>query len=123
MVAVMTIATSPATRVYVTRSPGVELCVLRSHADRGLTFMIRMAPGARAELHGHPGGEETYVLSGKLHIEQRVSADHQPLPSVALAAGDHLFADPGEVHAGLAEGLTEFLVFAPGGIAPQGGTR
>ena len=117
MVAAMTITTSPSTRMFVTRSPGVELCLLRNHPDRGLTFLIRMAQGARSERHGHPGGEETYVLSGRVRIEQRIAADQRPLPAVSLAAGDHLFAEPGEIHEGVAEEATEFLVFAPGGIA------
>jgi len=34
------------------------------------------------------------------------------LPDVALAPGSHLFAEPGEVHEGVAEEGTEFLVFA-----------
>src|SRR3954466_14046265 len=79
----MTITTSPSPRVFVSRSPGVEVCLLRVHADRGLTFLIRMAQGARSERHGHPGGEETYMLSGRVRIEQRLAADQRPLPSVA----------------------------------------
>lgn len=113
----MTTTTASPSRVFVPRSPGVEICLLRLHPDRGLTFLVRMAQGARAERHGHPGGEETYVLSGRLRIDRRMSADRRPLPDVSLAPGDHLFAEPGEVHEGIADDAVEFLVFAPGGIA------
>jgi len=117
ILAAMTTTTSSSTRVFVPRSPGVELCLLRQHPDRGLTFVLRMSRGARAERHAHPGGEDTYVLSGRLRIDRRVAADRRPLPDVPLGPGDHLFAEPGEVHEGIAEEDTEILVFAPGGIA------
>jgi quercetin dioxygenase-like cupin family protein len=110
-------SSSASSRVFVRRSPGVEICVLRIHPDGGLTFLVRMAKGGRAERHGHPGGEETYVLSGKLRIDRRIGADEQPRPDVVLDAGDHVFAPPGEAHEGYAEEDTTFLVVAPGGIA------
>lgn len=108
---------SQSSRVFVQRSPGVEICLLRTHADGGLTFLIRMQKGARAERHGHPGGEETYILSGRLRIDRRVDAREQPQPDLQLAAGDHVFAPPGEVHEGIADEDALFLVVAPGGIA------
>jgi quercetin dioxygenase-like cupin family protein len=104
-------------RVFLPRSPDVEICVLRAHPDGGLTFLVRMEKGGRAERHGHPGGEETYLLTGKLRIDRRVGADEQPRPDVVLAAGDHVFVPPGEVHEGYAEEDTTFLVVAPGGIS------
>lgn len=121
----MTDISSQSSRVFLQRSPGVELCLLRTHADGGLTFLIRMQKGARAERHGHPGGEETYVLSGKLRIDRRVDAAEQPQPDLLLAAGDHVFAPPGEVHEGFADEDTFFLVVAPGGIVKPArqGTR
>jgi quercetin dioxygenase-like cupin family protein len=111
-------SSTASSRVFVRRSPGVEICVLRAHADGGLTFLVRMEKGGRAERHGHPGGEESYVLSGKFRIDRRVGADGQPRPDLVLSAGDHAFAPPGEVHEGYAEEDTTFLVVAPGGIAP-----
>ena len=92
---------------------------MRIHPDGGLTFLVRMEKGARAERHGHPGGEETYVLSGALRIDRRVGADEQTRPDVVLARGDHVFAPPGEVHEGYAEEDTTFLVVAPGGVVPS----
>jgi quercetin dioxygenase-like cupin family protein len=93
---------------FRTVSPGVELCALRRHADRGLTFMIRMAPGAYAPLHDHPGGEETYLIAGALRIGDRL-----------LVPGDYYYAPPGEIHEGYAaEHGAVFFVVAPGGLVP-----
>jgi quercetin dioxygenase-like cupin family protein len=103
-------------RVFLPRSPGVEICILRTHSDGGLTFLVRMEKGGRAERHGHPGGEDTFLLSGTLRIDRRVGADAHPRPDVVLATGDHVFVPPGEVHEGYAEEDTTFLVVAPGGI-------
>jgi quercetin dioxygenase-like cupin family protein len=75
-----------------------------------------MQKGARAERHGHPGGEETCVLSGRLRIDRRLDAAQQPQPEVTLGAGDHAFVLAGETHEGLAEEETTFFVVAPGGI-------
>jgi quercetin dioxygenase-like cupin family protein len=105
-------------RAFLERSPGVEICVLRMHPDGGLTFLVRMKRGARAERHGHPGGEETYVLSGKVRIDRRIDSGERPQPDVLLVAGDYLFAPPGEIHEGFAEEDTSFLVIAPGGLVP-----
>jgi quercetin dioxygenase-like cupin family protein len=105
-------------RAFLERSPGVEMCVLRMHSDGGLTFLVRMKGGARTERHGHPGGEETYALSGKVRIDRRIDSGEQPQPDVLLVAGDYLFAPPGEIHEGFAEEDTTFLVIAPGGLVP-----
>jgi quercetin dioxygenase-like cupin family protein len=96
---------------------GVEMRVLRRHADQGMTFLIRMRHGSVAPLHDHPGGEETYVLEGQLSIRSRLNATRVAEPDVVLNAGEYVFVPPGETHDGLAEGSTLFLVVAPGGIA------
>ena len=103
-------------RVFRQRSPGVEMCVLRVHPGGGLTFLIRMLAGARAERHGHPGGEEMYVLSGKLLIDQRVDAAGKAVPDAAAAVNEYFFAPPGEIHEPHVEEDTTFLVVAPGGV-------
>jgi quercetin dioxygenase-like cupin family protein len=68
---------------FMTVAPGVELCLLRKHAGKpgaeGSTILFRMAKGALARTHDHAGGEETYLISGKLRVGDRV-----------LAAGDYL---------------------------------
>lgn len=104
-------------RVFMPRSPGVEICVLRVHAEGGLTFLVRMQKGARAERHGHPGGEETYIVSGRLRVDRRVDADKQPQPDLLLSAGDHFFAPANEVHEGVAEDDCTLFVVAPSGIS------
>jgi len=104
-------------RSFVLRSPGVEICVLRAHPEGGLTFLVRMQKGARAERHGHPSGEDTYIVSGRLRIDRRLNADNQPLPNVLLSEGDHFFAPAGEYHGGTAEEDCTLFVVAPGGIA------
>jgi len=106
------------TNQFVSRSPGVELAVLRQHPDGGMTFLFRMEQGARSERHEHPGGEETYLITGKLRIDRRVDANGQPAPDVVLSAGEYVFVPPNEVHEGFAEEATTFLVVAPGGIVP-----
>jgi len=85
------------------RIPGVAFKVLRAGADKGAgTFLIRMEPGAEYPAHVHPGGEEVWVVEGRM----RVGGDD-------LAAGDYLFTPPGGSHdAGTAEGCL-FLVVLP----------
>jgi quercetin dioxygenase-like cupin family protein len=106
-------------RVFMPRSPGVEICVLRRHPEGGLTFLVRLQKGARAERHGHPGGEETYVVSGRIRIDRRVDADEQPQPDLLLSGGDHFFAPVDEIHEGFAEEDCILFVVAPGGVGSQ----
>ena len=106
-------------RVFMPRSPGVEICVLRRHPEGGLTFLVRMQKGARAERHGHPGGEETYVVSGRIRIDRRMDAAKQRQPDVLLSDGDHFFAPADEVHEGVAEDDCTLFVVAPNGISGQ----
>jgi quercetin dioxygenase-like cupin family protein len=98
--------------MFKTIAEGVEMQVLRRHDDRGLTFLIQMQHGARAPRHDHPGGEETYLVRGCL----KVCARSGGAPDVTLRAGDYLYAPPGEVHEGVAEGETLFFVVTPGGL-------
>jgi quercetin dioxygenase-like cupin family protein len=104
-------------RVFAPIAEGVELSLLRKHDGAGATFLIRMARGARAPRHDHAGGEETYVLRGRLRICGRVDAAQNPAPDLVLAAGEYGFAPPGETHEGVAEEEALFLVVAPGGVA------
>ena len=99
---------------------GTEMRILRQHEGRGMTFLIRMQPGAVAPRHDHPGGEETYLLEGCLRIAHRRSADGVAQPDIVISTGEYAFAPPGETHDGIAEGPTLFLVVAPGGVrVPQ----
>jgi quercetin dioxygenase-like cupin family protein len=85
-----------------------------------MTFLLRMAKGARAPLHHHPGGEETFMISGKLRIEHRVDAAGATLADAIVAPGTYLFAPPGETHDGLALEDCLFFVVAAGGVARRG---
>ncbi|HEU4532733.1 MAG TPA: cupin domain-containing protein [Polyangiaceae bacterium] len=95
---------------FQTVAPGVEFCFLRRHGDApagspGLTLMVRMAKGAHARHHGHPGGEEVYLVSGRLRVGSRL-----------LSPGDYLWTAPGEAHDGFAEEETVFFAVLPGGL-------
>jgi len=93
-------------QTFKTVGPGVHTCVLRRHdGDDGLTLVFRMEKGSRAPHHSHPGGEETYLVSGKLQIGTRV-----------LLPGDYLWTGPGEAHDAFAEEDSLFFVVLPGGI-------
>jgi quercetin dioxygenase-like cupin family protein len=67
-------------------SPGIDLRVLQQTA-RGGTAVIRFQPGARARTHDHPGGEEIYVIRGRIRIGERW-----------LSEGDYLMTPPGQPH-------------------------
>jgi len=88
---------------------GVEFAGLRTHDDRvGQTLLVRMAKGAHAQLHHHPGGEETYILTGRIRIGERT-----------LVPGDYLWTPPGVAHEGHAEEETTFFVVLPQGLRVQ----
>ena len=67
-------------------------------------------------LHDHPGGEETYLISGKLKVGEH-----------CLVAGDYLWTPPGVAHDGYAEEDTELFLVLPAGIqvaaAPGGAAQ
>jgi len=97
---------------FKTVAPGVHLRVLRRHGDEpgdvgnpGITVLIRMDKGAHARHHGHPAGEETYLISGKLRVGSRI-----------LLPGDYLWTAAGESHDGFAEEESLFFVVLPGGL-------
>lgn len=47
---------------------GTKLSVLHRIADETV-YLVRWPPGIEVPRHGHPGGEETFVLSGELRDE------------------------------------------------------
>ena len=57
-------------------------------------------------MHTHPGGEETYVVSGRLRVGKQ-----------ELTAGDYLWTPPGVSHDNEAHEEALFLVVLPGGFA------
>lgn len=102
---------------YKTVSAGVAIAELRAHPTAGSTITVKMMQGAIAPRHHHPGGEETYVLSGTLRIQNRRDAAGREQPDIVLSAGSYAYVPPGETHDGLAEKDTVFLVVAPGGLS------
>ncbi|MBV1860246.1 MAG: cupin domain-containing protein [Nannocystaceae bacterium] len=87
------------------QGPGLDVSVLRAEPQGTTTMFIRMAAGSHAPLHDHAGGEETYVISGRLRVGTHV-----------LTAGDYLWTPPGVAHDGEAEEDTLFFVVLPRGF-------
>ncbi len=85
--------------------PGLEVSRLRAEDDGTSTMFVRMAAGSRAPWHDHAGGEETYLISGRLRV-----GEHQ------LGPGDYLWTPPGVQHDGHATEDTLFFVVLPGGL-------
>jgi len=96
---------SHAELTFLTPSPGVHISILRRHDGDGMTALFRMDKGAHAPHHLHPGGEETYLVSGKLRIGTKV-----------LLPGDYLWTAAGESHDGFAEEESVFFVVLPAGL-------
>ena len=61
--------------------------LLRAHPDGGVTVEAVFGAGARAGLHGHPGGEELLMLEG-----------HARVGGIDLGPGDYLYTPPGCDH-------------------------
>ena len=102
----MTIFHTRQKRTWETVAPGVEFSILRTHDQPGgQTMLVRMAAGAHAPRHNPPGGEETYLVSGKLRIAER-----------ELSPGDYLWTPPNVAHDGHADEETVFFVVLPAGL-------
>lgn len=72
---------------WVDQGPGSTYAVLNFCAERGLTTLTRFAAGTIGAWHGHPGGEELFVIEGKLTVGGE-----------RLKAGDYMFTPPGGRH-------------------------
>jgi len=53
---------------------------------------VMFEPGARTDWHSHPGGQVLYIVGGNGRV-QNAAGD-----TVAVSAGDTVYAPPGEVH-------------------------
>lgn len=103
----MSATRSPAsTRAFVPWERGAEVAILRVHDTGGVTTLTRFAAGARGRLHGHPGGEELFVVSGRARIGGEI-----------VEAGDYLYTPPGAVHD--VEAFEETLLFLVLPLAPD----
>ena len=79
---------------------GVDIKVLREHAE-GLSYLLRLAPGAALPPHRHPQDEECLVLEGRLRVGS----------TIEIGPGGYHLAHCGALHAtvGTDTGATIFL--------------
>src|SRR5262245_58116164 len=82
--------------------PGMHIAPLHTTGDGAGTAFLRFERGAISGAHRHPGGEELYIISGRLRVGDRT-----------LEAGDFLFTPPGGVHDAEAEEETVTLISVP----------
>ena len=78
--------------------PGVERGELRPTKPGAGAALLRFAKGSYTGAHRHPGGEELFVLSGKLRVGDRI-----------LKPGDYLYTPPDGVND--AEAFEDSIVF------------
>lgn len=79
---------------------GVQIKVLHEH-EGVLSYLLKLAPGARLEAHRHPADEECVVLEGVLKVGSRVE----------VGPGGYHLARAGSLHAVVSTetGATLFL--------------
>lgn len=79
---------------------GVQIKVLHGQAGL-LSYLLKLAPGARLEAHHHPADEECVVLEGVLKVGSRVE----------VGPGGYHLARAGSLHAPISTetGATLFL--------------
>jgi len=79
---------------------GVQIKVLREH-DAVLSYLLRLAPGARLPPHRHPQDEECIVILGRLRVGT----------GEAFGPGSYHLAHGGTLHASISTdtGATIFL--------------
>lgn len=87
---------------------GVAIKVLHEH-DGVLSYLLRLAPGARLPPHRHPHDEECIVLEGRLRVGSQVE----------IGPGGYHLAHRGALHAtiGTETGATIFLRGAVPGLS------
>lgn len=90
-------------------SKGVFSKTLFSNLETGtITSVIRMVPGAQAELHYHTSVEECYVIEGDFHVGDSEETE------IELGPGDYHCAQPGSTHAiAYTNNGTQLLVVMP----------
>jgi quercetin dioxygenase-like cupin family protein len=77
---------------------GVERGELRPIKPGAGTALLRFAKGSSTRAHRHPGGEELFVLHGRLRIGDKI-----------LGPGDYLYTPPEGVND--AEAFEDTIVF------------
>jgi quercetin dioxygenase-like cupin family protein len=81
---------------------GIDIAPLHVVGEAAGTAFLRFSPGAVSPAHRHPGGEELFVISGRLRVGDRV-----------LKSGDFLYTPPGGIHDAQAEVATVTLISVP----------
>ena len=68
---------------------GISVISLRYDEEkkRSTTILLKFEQGAAYPYHNHPGGEEIYVLSGEVILE-----------NILLSQGDYLYTPPNHKH-------------------------
>ena len=84
---------------------GVYFAGLHQTGPGAGTAFFRWEEGARSTRHNHPGGEELFMVQGRLRV-----GDH------TLEEGDYLYTPPGGVHDAMAVTEAVALITLPGGI-------
>lgn len=83
--------------------PGVMVrtLYLQESPPRHWTALIAMKPGSRVPSHAHGGGEELYLIEGRLRVSE-----------TWLGAGDFHYTPPGGTHADMVteEGCTALVI-------------
>jgi quercetin dioxygenase-like cupin family protein len=87
---------------WLDQGHGLSLAPLRAEANGAGTALLRFDRGARAPEHRHPGGEDLFVISGRLRVGD-----------LLLQAGDFLHTPPGGSHDAEAEVPSVALVSVP----------
>lgn len=79
---------------------GIDIKVLHER-DGVMSYLLRLAPGARLPAHRHPVDEEGVVLEGSLHVGTRLE----------IGPGGYHRAQQGALHASISTptGATVFL--------------
>jgi quercetin dioxygenase-like cupin family protein len=81
---------------------GVALSPLRAEANGAGVAFLRFVPGAVSPPHRHPGGEDLYVVRGRLRVGETL-----------LGPGDFLHTPPGSVHDAEAQEEALVLISVP----------
>lgn len=94
--------TRPDEHRWIDVGHGVEIAPLRDLGGGAGTGLLRFAPGAWSPSHLHPGGEDLYVLSGRVRVGDR-----------QLEAGDFLHTPAGGVHDASSDDGALMLITVP----------
>jgi quercetin dioxygenase-like cupin family protein len=88
---------------WVEVKPGIFRKALRDDPATGAQCLLfRLGPGMTYPEHGHPSGEEFYVLEGSITVDETL-----------LEQGDYYRTPPGERHFNHSNTGTTVLVITP----------